>query len=138
MKLKQLEAIKSQHSRYVQRTQISAPTMHEHIAKALVNHEPVTLKPAKEIIRLCREKIATSNSYGSERSLSFADMFGACPAFTAEMGQYKARKAQLKGALKTYLKKAEPMLRKAELNDDADPEEIANALSDAARDAGLI
>lgn len=138
MKQKQLEAIKNQHARYQSITQLQPPEMNSFIIGALVNHDRVQLKPTHEIIRICRTKIAKSDGYRAERSLTFAEIFHDCPEYSAAMKKHNAEMARRKAALKTYNQKAERLLLKAELNDEADAEEIANELRELALAVGVI
>jgi hypothetical protein len=137
MKQKQLEAITKQHRIYQETGKKSQPELSKFICLSLVSGRAPKLKPEAQILQTCRQKIVKSE-YDSGRNLSFTDLFESCPEHTAALKEWeKEEKARLK-RVADYLEVAEPLMRQAALNEDADAVQIATALFEAATNARLI
>lgn len=135
MKEKHLKALRDQHERNLNRGSKSKPNISNHVRLALVNGERLKVKPAEELIREAKEKIA-KDRYDSGR-FDFDEVFTSCPSFEKEMAAWKKANADRQKKVKAYRKVAEKILRKAEFDDAADPAECAEKLQEAADEAGL-
>lgn len=135
MKPKQLQALQRQYCEFVDRNDNPKPCLNHHISLALVNQEPVKVKPAATIIAMCRNKIAESRY---NRDFGIHELFESCASFDRALKEWEKRESDRAKRVQAFLKLADPLMRKAELNSDADPEEIAAALIEAARSCGLL
>lgn len=135
MREKQLRALQQQHNRYVNTGYKKQPSIQPHINIALVSGEPVKMRTQAEIVALSRKKIA-EGTYN--RNLEFHDVFSSCNGYEADMKQWQAAEKKRQALVARYRKVADPLMRKAELADDADPEDIAAKLAEAAESAGLV
>lgn len=137
MKLKQLEALRSQHEKNLKRKAVEKPSFNKAIAVAIVQGQPIKVRPASAILAAAQKQIAEcSCSYGSsERKLNFSDIFD---FKSEELAAYEKAEAERLKKLAAYNKKAEPILRRAEMDDTVDATEASEALAQAAHDAGLL
>lgn len=134
MKQKQLEVLQKFHGRYCRAVEEPAPELAKHINLALVSGDPLRVKSRDDLVKLCREKLVVGYH---DRELRIHQIFESCPAYDRELKEYQARQKDGARRLASYLKVAEPLMRKAELVEDADPEEIATQLTEAAEANGL-
>lgn len=135
MKIKQIETIQKQHARHLELGREMKPELSKYIALALVSGAKVQLKTRPEILDLCRTKIANGN-YG-DREIKFQELFASCPEYERAVKAWQDRDKSRRQRVAEYLQVAAPLLRRAELVEDADAEEISAALSEAARVCGL-
>lgn len=136
MKLKQLDALRSQHKANLGRKEVEKPSFCKSIAFAIIKGQPMKIKPASAILAAAQKQIAENScSYRDGRTLAFSDVFD---FKSEELETYKKAEADRKKRIAAYSKKAEPILRRAEMDDSVDPNEASDALAQAAADAGLI
>lgn len=132
---KQMDELRSLDQRMRKLGEATKPSLESHVMIAITSGELPKLKPVATISSLARQKIVGS-SYRSDRSLAFSDVFASCNGYEAEMKQYKAHEKVRETALSRYSKDAEKIMLRA-LDKEADAENIAEELHEAAERAGL-
>lgn len=130
MKIKQLQVIKDQHKRYLERIShcpVDAPSVQCHIVHALVRGETVPQLNPLEISNAAREAVA-SCSYGGDRTLKFGQVFRAPASYTKAKRDFDVANERTEKAAAKYKKEADTLLLKAELSDAADADEVSAEL----------
>lgn len=135
MKVKQLESIIKQHGRYINSFTDKEPKIEDHVILAIVNGESLIMKTRAQIIDICRKKIVSDRYSG--RNIEIQELFVSCSAYDAEKRAYEGALKAHEKRVSLYRSIADPLLRKAELDDDADPIEVSSQLADAAKQHGL-
>lgn len=134
MKLKQLQALQSQYRTHLKIGMREQPDLKKHVKLAIVSGELPKLRPVAELTKLAREEIVNER-YAD--SLAFSKIFVSCNGYEGEMKEWKRYEAERQKFVRSYRKVADPLIRRAELNDRADAEEISEALEQAVVDSGL-
>lgn len=137
MRLKQLESLRAQHRKNLESKINEKPSVSKAIALALISGQQLKLKPTSEIVAAARGVIADcACRYGSsERTLKFSQIF----SFSSEeLNDFKAKEKKREAMVRAYSKKADRIMRRAELDDTMDATEASEELAQAAYDAGLI
>jgi hypothetical protein len=139
MKAKQFEALKVQHARHIGSCKLKEPEpdIEDAITAAIVNGQKLKLRSHAEILKSVREKVADcacAGYHSSGRVLKFSQIL---EFKAADSKDHRRKLAERDRRIAAYNKLAEPLMRKAELNDDADAETISELLDDAAKKARL-
>ncbi len=137
MKIKQLEALRNQHNKNMERKQVEQPSLTKAISLAIISGQALKLRKPQEIMESARKVIAEcACSYGrSERTLNFSEIF----AFdSSELDAYKKAAKAREAMIKAYSKIADKIMRRAELDETADATELSEQLAEAAHEAGLL
>lgn len=136
MKLKQLESLRRQHDINLKRKANEEPNVGKAISLALISGQQLKLRPIKDIIETARKNIADCSCYSSsERSLKFSQVFD---FESKELAAYKKAEDARYKMVSAYSKKAEKILRRAELDEAFEATEASDQIAQAAYDAGLI
>jgi hypothetical protein len=139
MKIKQLEALKSQHAQYQNHGLSKKPEEHsrdEKIRVAIINGEQLRLKPREHILAAARAVIANNDRYEGKK-IRFQDIFDAPTSDDSALKQWEKAEAERQKRLTAYNKVAEKIIRKAELDENADAQELGAQLYEAAAEHGL-
>lgn len=136
MKIKQLEALRKQHKENLERKQVERPSLEKAISLAIISGQPLKLRSPAEILAEARKSIADcACRYGGDRTLSFSQIF----AFKSdELDEYSKATKERSKMVSTYSKKAERIMRRAEMDEAFDPTEASEGLSEAAHESGLL
>lgn len=111
------------------------PSLDTHVMIALMSGEVPKLKPAAKVSEVARSKIIGA-TYRDERKLKFSDVFASTNGYEADMTRFNAYAKQRERALAEYSRQSEKIMLRA-MKKDADPEEISDALHEAAERSGL-
>lgn len=140
MKIKQLDALKFQHAEYQKHGQSKKPddeSRNLQIRAALINGESLRLKSRETILAAARASIANTDYRGSSTYVKFEDLFDAPTSDDSKLRQWEKTEAERQKRVKAYNKVADKIIRRAELDESADPQELGAELYEAAAEHGL-
>lgn len=139
MKIKQLEALKAQHAAYQKHGLAQKPeeqSRDDKVRVAIINGEQLRLKPREHILAAARAVIAGNDRYDG-RKIRFQDIFDAPLSDSSELRQWEKAEADRQKRVTAYNKVAEKIIRRAELDESAEPQELSAELYEAASEHGL-
>lgn len=133
MKAKQLEVIKNKHSQFLSSEETKRPDCEtEDIQYALLNGTLPKMRPTAEIISTLKRRLITDRY---DRGPKYTDIFQVPK--NGKVAEWEKKEEGRMKRINAYRKEVDPVIRKAELHDDSDADEVMETLVASAKKHGL-